>query len=61
MKAESVPLKEGTLVRYYLNGWRVAYFEKQEPAVRARYAILIPPTLGKRRIKVPIGIVEAVK
>lgn len=54
-------LKEGMLVRYFRNGWRVAYFERQEPAVRAKWAILIPPILGKRRIKVPIGDVEAVE
>jgi hypothetical protein len=51
-------LTEGTLVRYYKNGWRVAYFEKYQPPVRARYAILIPTMMGKRRIKVPVASVE---
>jgi hypothetical protein len=48
-------LKEGELVRYWdkwSGGWRAAYFEKLEK--RARLAVLIPPILGKRRIKVPI-------
>jgi hypothetical protein len=52
---------EGVLVRYYKHGWHVAYFERYEPPVRARFAILIPPMLGKARIKMPIADVEPVQ
>lgn len=53
--SEILELKEGTLVQYYKNGWRAAYFERPEPPKRPKLAILIPPMLGKRRIKVPIA------
>jgi hypothetical protein len=58
--SEILQLKEGTLVRYYLNGWRIAYFERPEPAKRPKVAVLIPPMLGKRRLRVPIKDVEQV-
>jgi hypothetical protein len=58
--SEKQQFSEGTLVRYYCNGWRVAYFEKQQPPKRAKFAILIPLKLGKRRLKVPIADVEAI-
>ena len=56
--SEILQLKEGAKVRYYKNGWRFAYFEKPEPAKRPKKAVLIPPLLGKRRVRVPIRDVE---
>ena len=52
--SEILKLKEGTLVQYWDDGWRAAYFEKPEPPKRPRKAVLIPPMLGKRRIRVAI-------
>lgn len=60
--SEITQLREGTLVRYYSNrGWRIAYFERPEPPKRPRVAILIPPMLGKKRIKVPVANVEVIQ
>jgi hypothetical protein len=56
--SEIVRLPEGTRVRYWRNGWRMAYFERPEPPKRPRKAVLIPPMLGKKRIRVPIRDVE---
>ena len=56
--SEVLQLKEGTPVRYYKNGWRMAYFERPEPAKRPKQAVLIPPIAGKKRIRVPIRDVE---
>ncbi len=43
------------LVRYYKNGWHVAYLDRQEPASRKAPArvVLIPVIPGKKRITVP--------
>jgi hypothetical protein len=59
--SEILQLREGTLVRFYRNGWRVAYFERPEPPKRPKVAVLIPPMLGKRRIKVPVANVEVIQ
>jgi hypothetical protein len=59
--SEILNLREGTLVRYWRNGWHAAYFEKPKQPRRPKTAVLIPPMLGKRRIEVPIQDIEQVR
>lgn len=59
--SEILQLREGTLVRYYQNGWRIAYFERPEPPKRPKVAVLIPTMLGKKRLKVSIRDVEIIE
>jgi hypothetical protein len=59
--SEILQLREGTLVRYYQNGWRIAYFERPEPPKRPKVAVLIPTMLGKRRIRVKLANVEVIQ
>jgi hypothetical protein len=59
--SEILNLREGTLVRYYKNGWHAAYFERPEPPKRPKIAVLIPPIVGKRRIEIPIADVEVIQ
>jgi len=59
--SEVLQLKEGAQVRYWKNGWRMAYFERPEPAKRPRVAVLLPPIMGKKRIRIPIQDVEVIE
>lgn len=54
MSTAIIPFSEGTLIRYYRNGWHVGYFMRYEPPVRAKVAVVLPPILGKKPLRVPI-------